>query len=134
MKKTHSAGNLFVAVLALAQPLHADAQQAVFARAVSELTAAIEGTYGDEGAQVVPALERMSAALVEWDRDIEGAETALRTALRDAPSARTAPGVFERRMSLGWMYAERGRLSDALSQFDAANRLEPQRADVLVRR
>ena len=42
--------------------------------------------------------------------------------------------VVERRVSLGRMYAERGRLADALSEFDAASRLEPRRADVHVLR
>jgi tetratricopeptide (TPR) repeat protein len=121
---------LFVAVLAVALPLHADAQQSVFVRALSELTAAIEGTYGDEGAQVGPAIDRMSAALTEWDREIEAAETGLRSALRAAASS----SVFERRVSLGRIYAERGRLADALAELDAASRLEPRRADVHVLR
>ena len=78
-----------------------------------------------------PAIDRMSAALGEWDREIEAAETGLRTALREAtPSS----SVFERRVSLGRIYAERGRLADALSELDAASRLEPQRADVHVLR
>ena len=131
MTSCKSASFLFVTVLAVALPLRAEAQQSVFVQALSELTAAIEGTYGDEGAQVGPAIDRMSAALGEWDREIEAAETGLRTALREAtPSS----GVFERRVSLGRMYAERGRLADALSELDAASRLEPQRADVHVLR
>ena len=131
MTSRKSASIFFVAVLAVALPLPAEAQQSVFVQALSELTSAIEGTYGDEGARVGPAIDRMSAALTEWDREIEAAETGLRTALREAtPSS----GVFERRVSLGRMYAERGRLADALSEFDAANRLQPQRADVHVLR
>ena len=105
-------GVLFIAGLVIALPLHADAQQSAFVRALSALTVAIEGTYGDEGAQVGPAIDRMSAALAEWDREIEAAETGLQTALREAgASSKTASDVFERRVSLGRMYAERGRLS-----------------------
>ena len=62
----------FLSVAAVALPLHADAQQAAFVQALSELTAALEGTYGDEGARVGPALDRMSAALATWDRGDRG--------------------------------------------------------------
>jgi tetratricopeptide (TPR) repeat protein len=134
MKTNRPAGIFLVAVLAVALSMPAGAQQSVFVQALSELTAAIEGTYGDEGAQVGPAIDRLSGALAEWDREIEAAETGLRTALREAPSSKPEPGVFERRMSLGRMYTARGRLADALSQLDAASRLEPQRADVHVLR
>ena len=65
MSRQTPAGIFFVAVLAVALPLRADAQQSVFVRALSDLTAAIEGTYGDEGAQVGPAIDRMSAALTD---------------------------------------------------------------------
>jgi tetratricopeptide (TPR) repeat protein len=130
MKTNLPTGIFLVAVLAVA-PLPAEAQQSVFVQALGELTSAIEGTYGDEGARVGPAIDRMSAALTEWDREIEAAATGLRTALREAAASST---VFERRLSLGRMYAERGRLSDALVELDAAGRLEPQRADVHVLR
>jgi tetratricopeptide (TPR) repeat protein len=136
MKPNHlPAAIFFVVLLVVALPLHAGAQQSAFVRALSELTSAIEGTYGDEGAQVGPAIDRMSAALTEWDREIAAAEAGLRTALREsASSSKTVPGVFERRVSLGRRYAERGRLSDALAELDAASRLQPQRADVHVLR
>ena len=47
---------LFLALV----PSAAAAQQAAFTQALSELTAAIDGTYGDEGALVRPAIDRMS--------------------------------------------------------------------------
>lgn len=115
---------------ALALPSRADAQQAVFVQALLELTTAIEGTYGDEGARVRSALDRMSAALAAWDREIEAAESRVRDAVETASPSH----VFERRVSLGRMYANRGRLPDALTQFDAASRLAPTRADVHVLR
>ncbi len=130
MKPNLPTGIFFVAVLAVALPLHADAQQSVFVRALSELTAAIEGTYGDEGAQVGPAIDRMSAALTEWDREIEAAETGLRSALRAAASS----GVFERRVSLGRMYAERGRLPTRCRSSTRPAASQPTRADVHVLR
>ena len=113
MKTNLPTGIFLVAVLAGVLPLPAEAQQSVFVQALSDLTSAIEGTYGDEGARVGPAIDRMSAALTEWDREIEAAATGLRTALREAAASST---IFERRMALGRMYAERGRLSDALTR------------------
>lgn len=118
-----------VVLLALV-PSAAAAQQAAFTQALSELTAAIAGTYGDEGPLVGPAIDRMSAALTVWDREIEAAESAL----RDAPANALASTVVERHISLGRMYADRGRLADALAEFDAAGRLAPARADVQVLR
>lgn len=115
-----------VCMAAVALPLRADAQQASFVEALAALTAAIEGTVGNEGAGLRAALDRMSAALAVWDRDIAAAEAGLRDAVGNAPPAR----VVDRRVSLGRMYADRGRLADALSQFDAASRLAPRRADV----
>ena len=109
-------------VAVVASPLSADAQQTAFVQALSELTAAIEGTYGDEGARVGPAIDRMSAALTDWDREIEAAESGLRDALREGCRR---PALVERHISLGRMYADRGRLGDALSELDAAGRSSP---------
>ena len=65
-------------VLAVASPLPADAQQTAFLQGLSELTTALEGAYGDEGTRIGAALDRMSAALAVWDREIEAAESELR--------------------------------------------------------
>ena len=110
-----------------AVPVPASAQHAAFVQALFELTGALEGTYGDEGPQVRPAIDRMSSALAQWDREIETAAAQARTAPRDAKSV-------ERRVSLARMYADRGRLADALSELDAASSVQPQRSDVLVLR
>ncbi len=114
----------------VAPPLRADAQQSAFVQALSELMVALEGTYGDEGARVGAALDRMSAALATWDREIGTAESEL----RDTRSSAPPPIVVERHVSLGRMYADRGRLADALAEFDTASRLAPTRADVHVLR
>jgi tetratricopeptide (TPR) repeat protein len=119
---------VWAAVVAL--PPRANAQETAFVQALSELTASLEGTYGDEGARIRAALDRMSVALAAWDRDIEAAESELRrTQANDPPST-----VAERHVSLGRTYADRGRLADALAEFDAAGRLAPTRADVQVLR
>jgi tetratricopeptide (TPR) repeat protein len=111
-------------------PVRADAQQADFFRALAEVTAAIEGTFGDEGARVRPALDRMTAALTAWDREIAAAEASLRASLPDAP----ASNIAARRVSLARQYADRGRLDDALSELDAALGLDPRRVDAHVLR
>ena len=51
-------------------PAVAAAQQRVFADGIVELATALEGTFGDEGARIGPALDRMGNALAEWDRAI----------------------------------------------------------------
>lgn len=117
-----------VAVLLLS-PLSATAQQAAFVQAFFELTTAIEGTYGDEGAQIKPALDRMSTALAEWDREIGTAAAGVRASANDPQAA-----VVERRISLARMLASRGRLTEALSELDAVSRLQPRRTDVRVLR
>lgn len=110
-------------------PIPAAAQQAAFVQAFSELTTAIEGTYGDEGARIKPALDRMSTALAEWDREIETVAAGVRGSANDQQ-----PDRVDRRMSLARMYTSRGRLTDALSELDAISRLQPRRSDVLVLR
>jgi len=119
---------VWAAVVAL--PPRAHAQETALVQALSELTASLEGTYGDEGARIRAALDRMSAALAAWDRDIEAAESELRR----TPANALSSIVVERHLSLGRMYADRGRLADALAEFDAAGRLAPTSADVHVLR
>lgn len=60
----------------IASPAVAAAQPGVFARAFFELTAAVEGTSGDEGTHIGPALDTMAGALVEWDRSIQRSKPA----------------------------------------------------------
>lgn len=116
--------------MAIATPIPADAQQTAFLQGLSELTMALEGTYGDEGVRIGAALDRMSAALAVWDREIATAESAL----RDTPATAPSSIRIERHVSLGRLYADRGRLADALREFDAATALAPTRADVHVLR
>jgi len=109
-----------------ASPAIAAAQRAVFVEGLSELTDAVAGTYGDEGARIGPALDKMAAGLAEWDRAIQAYESRLTSEL---PGAQPRVAL-QMRVTLGEMYVERGRLADALRELDAASRLEPQRADL----
>jgi tetratricopeptide (TPR) repeat protein len=117
-----------VVVAALGWSSPADAQQTAFLQGLSELTAAFEGTSGNEGARIGAALDRMSAALAAWDKELQTAESTLRGTPGNTPPATLAG----RHISLGRMYADRGRHADALAEFDAASRLAPTRADVQV--
>jgi tetratricopeptide (TPR) repeat protein len=99
-------------------------------QALSELTAAVAGTYGDEGPRIGAALDRMTAALAEWDRDIQALEGRLASAQRGASSH----AVVDLRLTLARTYIERGRLSDAERELELANGPEPQRADLHVLR
>jgi tetratricopeptide (TPR) repeat protein len=108
----------------------AAAQKPVFIEGLVEFTAAVEGTFGDEGARVGPALDKMASGLAEWDRANQSYETRLSTDLSGA----SPQSAFQARLTLSLMYAERGRLADALRELDAAARLEPRRADPHVLR
>jgi tetratricopeptide (TPR) repeat protein len=126
----HVLGACSAFVLVVAAPLPVNAQQGAFLQGLSELTTALEGTSGDDGARIGAALDKMSAALAAWDREIGAAEAELRS----APASASPASLAARHLALGRMYADRGRLTDALAEFDAAGRLAPSRADVHVLR
>ena len=63
------------------------AQPRPFLEGLSEFTAAIAGTYGDEGPRVGPALDRMAAGLAQWDRDLLAVEADVASGLREASPA-----------------------------------------------
>jgi tetratricopeptide (TPR) repeat protein len=67
------------------------------------------------------ARTQLTAALGEWDRQIRALEAAL-----DAGGAQ----AFERHLTLGLTYHRRGRLDEALQQFDAAAALRADASDV----
>jgi tetratricopeptide (TPR) repeat protein len=83
-------------------------------------------------ASVAPqeAAARLDAALVQWDRNIAAAEARTRDTLRRAPDAQAARLHTE----LGVTYRLRGRLDDAVREFDASIRLRPSGSDVRVLR
>ena len=107
----------------LASPGVAAAQRGTFVQGLIELTASVEGTYGDEDGRIRQALDTLSRALESWDREIAALEAGVTDTL-------PAPALVEKRLTLARMYAERGRFAAALRQLDAASRLAPQRADI----
>ena len=118
----------FIALLA--SPAIAAAQQQVFVEGLSQLTAAVAGTYGDEGVRIVAALDKMASGLGKWDRAIQALETRLASEVPTAPPQL----AVQLRVTLAGMYLERSRLGDALRELDATIALEPRRADLHVLR
>jgi tetratricopeptide (TPR) repeat protein len=110
----------------LAWPSVSAAQRAVFLDGLSELTTALVGTYGDEGALIEPSLDKMAKGLARWDESIRAFEARVAS---ESPGA-ALPAAVQLRATLGGMYIERGRLADALRELDAASRLRPEDADI----
>jgi tetratricopeptide (TPR) repeat protein len=104
----------------------ARAQKQVFIEGLTEFTAAVQGTYGDEGAHIRLALDKMAGGLAEWDRTIRAYEARL---VAELPAA-SRQDAYRMHVALGERYIERGRLVDALRELDAAGRLEARRADL----
>ena len=112
------------AMAALLLPRAAAAQKDAFVDAVIAFRTSLAGTSGDEGSQVRGQLDRMAAALDEWDRTVWVAEAELRARLAVAD----ATEALQIRTTLGSLYLERGRLADALAEFGAAIALAPDNA------
>jgi tetratricopeptide (TPR) repeat protein len=112
-----------VAIALLAAPSTASAQKDTFVEGVVSFTTAVAGTYGDEGIQVRSALDTMSRALTEWDRSLRENEETVASRL---PAA-SPQNALEMHTTMGALYLERGRPSDALRSFQAASRIAPDR-------
>jgi tetratricopeptide (TPR) repeat protein len=98
-------------------PSGARAQEATVVALVQQLAARPDATS--------TARELMTRALAEWDRQLQSlrAET-----MKGLP----ADVAFERHLSLGLAYRRRGRVAEALQQFDLAAALRPGTSDVHV--
>jgi tetratricopeptide (TPR) repeat protein len=107
----------------LAAPSAAFAQKDSFVEALVALTTALSGTYGDEGAHVRTALDTAARALAEWDRFLRESEETVSSRL---PTA-SLQNALEMHTTMGALYLERGRLGDALREFQAASRIAPER-------
>jgi tetratricopeptide (TPR) repeat protein len=100
------------------------AQDERFTRAAAALPAIFEGAYGDEGPRVAPALDELQQGLAEWDRALADAAEILKK--------RTAGVGLEQaadlHVAMGTMYFRRGRIAEALTQFESAIQTAPQQA------
>ena len=107
--------------------------QGLFLEAVRELAATGSSASADFGnllSRRTAALARMKVALAEWDGNIKTLETRIAPQLRDASNER----AFQLRVELGLAYRQRGRLENALRQFDDAAAAQPGASDVHVLR
>jgi tetratricopeptide (TPR) repeat protein len=111
-------------------PSTAAAQKDIFVQGLLQLNAALAGTYGDEGPQIIAAIDTISRGLAEWDRSIAAFEARVA-----AETAGTSPdGTVRMRLALARLYIERKRLSDALREIEAVSPLAANPADVHVLR
>jgi hypothetical protein len=108
---------LALVIAALVCPRQAAAQRAPVVRGLADLRLALDGTYGDEGADIARRLTELSDAVANWDRSIRETEQNVRSRLEGANPADAARA----HETLGSLYLERGRLADAISEFEAAS-------------
>jgi tetratricopeptide (TPR) repeat protein len=109
---------LTIASLGLARVAAAQSER-VF-RVFANLNVALEGTYGDEGAEIVRQLDDLSQAIADWDRSIRETEMRLRPQIEGSPQ-----GAAAAHEALGFLYLERSRFSDAIAEFQGASALAP---------
>jgi tetratricopeptide (TPR) repeat protein len=118
---------LVLVVASFALPRHSAAQGATqsapVVRALADLLTALDGSYGDEGAEIARRIGDLSEAAADWDRAIRDSELKLRARIEGA-GPDDAAFAHE---ALGSAYLERGRFADAVAEFEAGSRLAPQR-------
>src|SRR5689334_14232507 len=115
---------LVASVVLICTPLHAAAgQQEAFVREVQNLAqAAIQHKSSD----INEAARRLSETLGVWDRALKDQESRVRREIDVALPQRQ----LQLHVELGLAYRVRGRLGDALREFDAAADLQPTSSDV----
>jgi tetratricopeptide (TPR) repeat protein len=121
---------LGVTVALTLRPSTADAQLETFVQALRELAEAAGQPETTRSNDIHIAATRMGTALAEWDRNISALEA---QAQREIPGA-SNQRAYQLRVQLGVTYRTRGRLADALREFDAAVALQPSASDVQVLR
>ena len=101
-----------------------------FLEGVADFVNAANGLSGDERPALTAAIEAMASGLAQWDAAVAKVEAGLASEIGRAP----VPLAARMRATLGAVYLERGRLGEAVEQFDEAVRLDPQVADVQLLR
>ena len=114
---------LMLALLALPSP--ASAQRDQFFSAVVTFYRSLAGLYGDEGPHLTSQLAAISTALDRWNGEIRDADRELRSRLKSADDAETKLQIHTLLASL---YLERGRLNEAVREFDEDIKIDPRRA------
>jgi len=119
---------LLAALLVLPRP--AAAQREPFLQAIQNLASAsaTPGRAGD--AAVADAVRSLSLALDGWDQALAAQAARADGPLREASTEQQ----FQSHVALALAYRMRGRLADALREFDAAADLQPASSDLQVLR
>jgi tetratricopeptide (TPR) repeat protein len=112
------------------RPSLAHAQLETFAQAVRDLAVASGQPEPSRSVGVHAAVDRLGPALAEWDRRIGALKAQADGELAGSP---TAEHAFQRHVELGVAYRARGRMAEAMREFDAAVRIRPS-SDVQVLR
>jgi len=119
------------ATLTLAlRPCMAHAQLETFTQAVRDLAVASGQSEPSRSVGIHAAVDRLGPALAEWDRRIGALKAQADAELAGPPTAERA---FQRHVELGVAYRARGRMAEAMREFDAASRIRPS-SDVQVLR
>ena len=111
-----------VGSILLLLPSPAIAQHDAFVEALAGVTAALPGSYGDEGVATRASLDRMERGLAEWDQTLREYESNVREI---GPTA-SAGRALEMHRQMAMFYLARGRFDDAGREFNAAVALSPE--------
>jgi tetratricopeptide (TPR) repeat protein len=119
------------ATLALTlRPCLAHAQLETFVQDVRALADASAQSEPLRSVKIHTAADRLGPALAEWDRRIAALTVQSKGELAGAP---TAARAYQLHVELGVAYRARGRMADALREFDAAAGIRPS-SDIQVMR
>ena len=108
----------------------ASAQKDLFVAGVRELASAVVATDPARSPRIQAAVDRMAAALSEWDRAITAIDSRIARDLEHARGQR----AYELHLELAVTYLERGRLAEALRHLEMASAAEPAASDAQVLR
>jgi len=112
------------------RPCPAHAQLETFAQAVRDLVSASGQAEPSRSVGIHEAVDRLRPALAEWDRRIGALRAQATGELGGSP---TADHAFQLHVELGVAFRARGRMADAMREFDAAARIRPS-SDIQVLR
>ena len=115
------------ALILAAVPAHAQKEQ--FVAGVRDLITATTSADPIRGG-VQAAVDRMVAALAQWDRTISAIDARISKDLEGTSGRR----AYELHVELGVIYLERGRLADALRHLELAASAEPAASDAHILR
>jgi tetratricopeptide (TPR) repeat protein len=97
-----------------------------FIRALADFSLDLRGTFGDEGTRLAGDLQAMRTSLEQWDAGIAAFASSMA-----AERTSAAPALAARmHLAMGAIYLDRGRVADAVREFQAGAAADGSRADV----